>query len=140
MRRIFVPLVVLAMVAFGSVPAALAVPPDQVTITTTPGSFESNITGCAEGTWEDELVAITGNFEKLILNIKVRKTLTCSTDGEFEILFHPKMRGVPFPQSGPWRIVGGDIGGQGLHGTGWMSVGLSSEGPVEVFMGRVHIG
>jgi hypothetical protein len=142
MRRISILLAVLAMVGVGSIPAASAVPPEQITITTAPGEFRSNIADCPTGTWVDELVGITGNFEKAILNIKVRKTLTCSTGHEFVIHFQPKVRGVPLPQSGPWRIVEGAIGGESLHGTGRMSLDFDKEldYPVEVFTGRVHIG
>ena len=148
MRRISVLLAVLAVMLVGVVPVASATPPEPIVINTWSGEFgvggfDSNIPGCESGTWTDDFmnVKVVGNFAKGILNIKVDKTLVCDEDGgEFVIRLLPKIRGNPDMQSGPWRIVGGMIGDDKVHGTGWMDyehVGLDH---FETFTGKIHIG
>ncbi len=129
-----------ATLMIGLIPMASATPPESIEIETTPGSFTSNLPGCPSGTWQDELLHITGNFDKIILNIKVDKTLTCATGDEIVIRFLPKARGVPFPQSGPWTIREGTLAGQDVHGSGWMTVDVDGGPPQELFTGKIHIG
>ena len=147
MRR---PLTLLATVAtligLVAAPAALATPPQSIEITTTAGFFGSDIPGCESGTWTADFdnLQVAGNprDDKLILNITVEKTLVCDDDrGEFVIRWRPKVRGVPFPQSGPWTIVDGTLDGKKVHGSGWMIVDLyGAPPPQETFTGKIHIG
>ena len=142
MRRSLTLLVAVAiLIGLVAAPAALATPPQPIEITTTPGLFGSDIPGCESGTWTDDLVKVAGSFDKLILNIKVDKTLVCDDGGEFVIRLLPKVRGVPFPQSGPWTIIDGMIGGEEVHGSGWMIVDIvDAPPPQETFTGKIHIG
>lgn len=144
MKRSTILFAVAALLLVAVMPAATAVPPDPVTIEAAPGLFTSNIDGCETGTWnppDSLLKPPAGNFDKLILNIKVERTLFCdSGGGEFTIRFLPKVRGVPFPQIGPWRIVDGSIGGMDVHGTGSFVFDIVEGVPTEVFTGKVRIG
>lgn len=147
MRRISVLLAVLAVMLVGVVPVASATPPESVEIVTAStsfgaGTFTSDIPGCAIGTWTDDFanVKVVGNFDKGILNIKVDKTLICDDGGEFVIRLLPKVRGNPDVQSGPWRIVGGMIGGDEVHGTGSFDYLHVGETHTETFIGKIHIG
>jgi len=145
MKRSAIFFVVLTLVAVAVVPAAMAVPPDSVTITATPGAFAApDIEGCETGTWEmpDTLLRPpAGNLDKMILNIKVERTFVCNGGGgEFTLRFLPKVRGVPVPQAGPWRVVDGSIGGYDVHGTGSFVFDIIDGVPTEVFTGKMHIG
>jgi len=143
MKRSAILLVILVLLMVAVVPAAMATPPDRVTIEASPGMFTSDIDGCENGTWtppDTLLKPPAGNFEKLILNIKVERTFFCEGGGEFTLRFLPKVRGVPFPQTGPWRVVDGSIGGHEVHGTGSFVVDMTADGPLEVFTGKMHIG
>ena len=149
MKRISVLLAVLAILMIGVVPVASATPPQSVWIDTTlegplGGDFTSNIPGCEAGTWTDEFLQANGNWEKLIVNVKVEKTLFCDgSDDEIVIRFLPKVRGVLFPQTGHWKVVGGMINGERVRGNGWMTA--FGDGPFgyligEEFTGKIHIG
>lgn len=125
---------------FAAVPVASAASPQAVETATTPGLFTSDIPGCEDGTWEDELLHVAGNFDKLILNLKVDKTLHCEGGDDLVIRFLPKVRGVPFPQSGPWTIVDEMLDSEEVYGSGWMTVDVFGGVPEELSTGKIHIG
>lgn len=139
MKRRFVMCAALAISFVAATPASAAEPVSAEIVTSVDGTFSSDIEGCTAGTWSDELKKLPppGNLDKLILNPFVTKTLLCDGSHDFMVIeLHPKVRGMPFPQSGPWHVTDGVIDGERVIGHGWMV--LDGPPPVETFTGSIH--